>query len=939
MIRRGGRRRAARAARSGSTDLVVSSGGPRIHLVHRGWRPPARLAELAGWLAPAPPEQTTVLVGTPLGDGGVDTLCERLAPVLDESRAAGVRVLRLVMSAGADEGGGQHSVARRVCERWGFDVFATAGIAVVVPDGTLFSPELPDAPGGWWHFSDGVVPQRVGTRLPVPAWESALERVDRDVAPGYVVEPVPAGLVVRSAEARASGVDALRYAVPPDPRRPLLLVGAPGTPPVSPDALAGVIVALPGSVRRSLRLLSPDGHDMLTAGQAVADLLGTEIHVANGVPMLVDGAAPDDVTVSSWLLGGDGEPSWRPYVAAARCLPATNGRPSAPLAVEYRAPAAGLRDGDEPGVWLLDRRWQVTATPAGLWVGQRGYQPPPAASARPVDPEVTTVDLGLPSRALDDSFWPALDRLFGALDSEVRVRAMVHVHGVLGSRGGDSLRRLAVRHEFCVMPQRPRSDADSAAPQAPLPSPLFAGQDDDEPDEGVPGAGAVTRPTAPVAAAKEPFGTVTSCAGDVPAPGPPAAGKQTATETAPVTESVLGSVPAPRPTATVSAPSVPAAYDPQRVAAGTTNTTADGGSAGPREAEPARAEDSARTASAGAAGSLAGRLSTPLGPTAPDRAAERPMAAGASRAPKSAGPARVQERTAHATETPPSGTAASPGPGARPGTEPTAGTTTPSTGSAVSFSGDLLVRPSHRSTPADREALREFLGARWDRHTSAVSRALTRTPGLRGEEVSASSADLAAVHAYLTDADSEQLRASLAAGDAQVLTFLRCLASGLRRLPSYRGVALRTGTWPGTHMTTGTAGTDLGEAVPVRALAVDRAHPLPTADHCLIWSATGRRTKALTDSDTSPGCDDLLFAPGARFRLLEVGRQGTATVALLRELPEHASTDPAEGLIEADLAVLDRLHALQAASTVTPGRPDSAASRTAGGGPFPASGT
>ncbi|MFE8950254.1 hypothetical protein [Streptomyces sp. NPDC007856] len=1048
MIRRGARRRITHADPAGSSELVVSDGGTGVHLVHTGRRPLARLTELAEWLGPPGPEQLTVLVGTVLGDGGGDALCERLAPILDESVEAGVRVVRLVMSAGADEEGGQHSVARRICSYWGVDVFATAGAAVVVPDGTLFSPELPDAPGGWWHFSAGVVPQRVGTRLPVPDWESALERLDRDVAPGYVVEPVPAGLVVQSADAPATGVDALCYAVPPDPRRPLVLVGAPGTPPVPPDALADVVAALPGPVRRSLRLLSPDGRDVLAAGQAVADLLGTEIEVANGVPLIMDGATPDGAATTPWLIGADGVPSWRPYVQAVTCLPARDGQRPAPRTEVCRAPMAGLSDGDGPGVWLLDRRWQVTATPSGLWIGQRGNQPPPDVAARPADPDVAAVDLGLPGRALDQSFWPVLDSLFEAMDADVRSRAMVHVHGVLGTTGGDSLRRLAVRHEFSLMPQRAQSAPDAAAHLPSHPPAATTGHATEwdtgetrETTESQAGA-AASWTEAPDPA--RPLSTMTSSGGGAAGTGPRPAWQPSAMNTAPLQPvpwtlpSPAASVQAPAATADSGIPA--AAHGPERVAAEPRVTAPTGDDGSGWENGPVRAENSAHTAPTAppdtfATGwdantpssahiahhtgrdDIANRTGEALPPHGPDPAAT-PSAGGLGPHPSpSPSPASGTERTEQTPGTPGgtdpaphtpvspapdwfapvtqratasswteagagtgddeasggSGTGAETGMGAgtgagaafgdrttagaepagghprtvpaaevrpentpslspcdpsaqpqatrRGGREPDPAAGTPvvsTTGGTLLGAADLPVLPSHRSTPADRDTLRTCLGDMWDRHSTSVSRTLTRMPGLRtGEEFAASSADLAAVHAYLTEPADGRLRAWLAGADNEALSFLRCLASGLRRLPSYRAAALHTGGMLGALLAAdATAGRDLGDAMPVLARAVDRTQALPAAGHCLIWSATGRRTGALADSDALGGPNHVLFAPGTRFRVLEVREQGgAATVALLRELPEHAPADDSGRLTDADVAALERLHALEAAAT------------------------
>ncbi|WP_052768614.1 hypothetical protein [Streptomyces humi] len=471
MIRRGTGRRGGTTDRSAVTRLTVTRAREHVHLVHTGGTPPQRLAEIADWLGPARPDEAVVLVGAALGTDGVEGLCERLAPVLGEFKDEEVRLLRLVMSAGADEADGRPSTARLLCERWALDVLATAGPAVVVPDGTLFSPDLPDAPGGWWHFSVGDVPRPVGSRLPIPDWESALERLDLDAVPDHVVEPVPAGLMIRPTGTPSAAVHTLPYAVPPDPDRPHLLVDAPG---VSAAGLATVIAALPGRVRKDIRLLSLDGRSLLETGQEVADLLGTDVHVANGVPVVVeggeagDGAAGDGAegTASTelYLVDGEGTPAWRPFAETLTCAPATDGRRQGTRVTSWRAPAA-LLEGTEHDALPFGRTWKVAVTPAGLWAGPRSGEPPLVAATRTAGADTVAIELGTPRRALDDALWPSLDRLFGELEPEVRERAVVHVHGVLGRNGMENLRRLTVRHDFSLMPQsREEAETEEGAP-------------------------------------------------------------------------------------------------------------------------------------------------------------------------------------------------------------------------------------------------------------------------------------------------------------------------------------------------------------------------------------------------------------------------------------------------------------------------------------------
>lgn len=240
-------------------SLTVSRVGERVHVVHSGGTPAGWLAELAGRLVPARPNEVAVVVGVPLVGDGIEGLCRQLVPVLAASRDTHVRLLVLTMSGGAHESGGQPSAAQLICERWGLDVLATAGVALVTSDGCLFSPDLPEASGGWWHFSRAAAPRRVGSYLPVPSWAAATRRVGRQMVAGHVVEPVPAGLAVRPAGPAPVAAHTRPHAVVPERDRPQLILASSHVPAA---ALAVVVTSLPKSVRGVLRLASLDGRSL-----------------------------------------------------------------------------------------------------------------------------------------------------------------------------------------------------------------------------------------------------------------------------------------------------------------------------------------------------------------------------------------------------------------------------------------------------------------------------------------------------------------------------------------------------------------------------------------------------------------------------------------------------------------------------------------------------
>lgn len=449
MIEHSPGRDSGRVHHDTTASLTVSHTAEHLHLVHRGSLPPGWLTGLADRLTPTRPGEAVVLVGAPLPEDGVEGLCRRLAPTLEASRDAHVRLLLLLMSAGADETGDHPSAARLICERWGLDVLATAGTALVTSDGTLFSPDLPGASGGWWHFSPGAAARRVNSHLPVPDWETALKRVGRQTVAGHIVEPVPAGLAVRPAGPAPVAAHTQPHAVPPDRDRPQLILTSSNVPAAVP---AVVMAALPERVRRSVRLLSLDGRPLLGTGQAVADLLGADVQVAMGAPVVSDSTVPDGAsagvaTAELRMVDAAGRPSWRPFARTVVCSAAADGGDRRARVTEWQVPAA-LGEGTGPDALTLDRYWRAAVTPAGLWVGARDSEPPLLATTRPVSPEAVAVDLGTPHRPLDEALWPSLDILFGQLEPEVRERVVLHVHGVLGTAGRERLLELAVRHGF-----------------------------------------------------------------------------------------------------------------------------------------------------------------------------------------------------------------------------------------------------------------------------------------------------------------------------------------------------------------------------------------------------------------------------------------------------------------------------------------------------------
>ncbi|MFJ1562271.1 ricin-type beta-trefoil lectin domain protein [Streptomyces mirabilis] len=241
--------------------------------------------------------------------------------------------------------------------------------------------------------------------------------------------------------------------------------------------------------------------------------------------------------------------------------------------------------------------------------------------------------------------------------------------------------------------------------------------------------------------------------------------------------------------------------------------------------------------------------------------------------------------------------------GAEPAEEPDTVTVV---GAGVLLAPPTLL-PGHRSTPEERSLLREGLRHRYDVHARAVARTLATNPGLRpasAPEQGTDMCDLVAIRALLDGdaptAASEQAAADLAAAWAA------CVASGLRRLPSYRGAVCLAGALPGS---------DPQALVPGQV--VDTAHVLRTSRPAatapngvvmtVLWSATGRRVGTLFPERTE---EDIVFPGNCAFRVVGVEPAGPATPrrVLLREVsPEERQQSGGTALDDEDRSVLERL--------------------------------
>ncbi|MFE9426026.1 hypothetical protein ACFYNO_24045 [Kitasatospora sp. NPDC006697] len=186
--------------------------------------------------------------------------------------------------------------------------------------------------------------------------------------------------------------------------------------------------------------------------------------------------------------------------------------------------------------------------------------------------------------------------------------------------------------------------------------------------------------------------------------------------------------------------------------------------------------------------------------------------------------------------------------------------------------------PEPPATPlSDQEALQALLGPAYHRWASRAQQLATRLPSLRTTATTAttpSTTDLVAVLLHHHDSPLPATRAELAeaarSGDERhpLLPYLRCLAAGLRRLPSHHGAVLVPAPAGPVDLDRYTPGTEFTEAAAVTALpALDLAPEPDTEVEFAVWSTTGRRTTACGEPADEPL---VVFAPGTRFTVLEV---------------------------------------------------------------------
>lgn len=868
-------------------------------------------------------DDTTVTLIAGSDSVTADSFWPRLSQLLDSLGDSGTETVRLAMADAGLESADRPATARRIADAWGLAVEAPDGPPLLVPGGTLFVPGVQvgsATDGGWWRFAPQTRPRPLGPRSPAPSWQSALRDVPAVTASGCVVEQIPAGLLVRPAEAAPARPGDLYHAVPVSPGRLAVVVGVPYGEDVLADDVGDVLTALPEAVRSAVRLAPGGRRDLLPLAQSVADRLDVEVELMTGLPLIAADRPLGTYSAQSVLVGADRTPRWLPFVDAVMCQPSRGAdRAPAPRLLRWTPPIPGVAQPTD-GVVALSDQWQVTVTRAGLWVGPLAG-PGLSHTERPVSASGPLIEVGLPGEHLDPSLWPALSSLLGALRPALRASVTLHVHGVPRDAGRE-LRRLAARHglrtirfaslttpgpvhrEVPGRPDatvRPHTTSEPGRAERPAPpSPASPTGQSTRPAQpaaatgvgGQPAAGASAstahRPNTAASEPTSPDGTSAAAEGARGAQGsvPPQISEQSVLPE-PSEQGEESTAPsAPQATAPATAP--PPQPDASRAQGTNEPDTITGDAAPESAATTAEPKTSAPTVSESLPATPRGVVTTSSLPgEATSEAPDEPQARRSGRTPSPASASASADSDTGARS-----------PRVPEGPEPVNVTLPP-----VPFG------PGHRSTEDERTVFRTLADTEWDRHGTAVARALARMPALRGREQEAARADLIALRLYLHNNEGplshQALLHSLHTHDAGLLPYVACLASALSRLPSYRGVVLRA-TGPISSSGMPSPGTLLRDVAPVSATPLDPVRPsMTTGASYVIWSVGARRVRQLLDPGDGP--EEVVFTPGTLFRVLDVrrGGQDRARQIFLRELP--GSQMPVTSDPEGDRAALARL--------------------------------
>jgi hypothetical protein len=719
-------------------------------------------------------------------------------------------------------------------------------------------------------------------------------------------EPLPGGVWlhdVRDPDTLAVHRVRLTGDVPCQPDRMAVLLGCPGTPPLSLDDVVRFWRGLDDEAREQVRFVkygevrAPEGE---TFGQALADLLATDVTCYTGVPM----GAPDDYELRS--VGVDGSLGWAPFALELRYSPRAhpNSRPRRPVVAGHRAPLDGAEE-ISPRLYWYAPDAVLEVVQSGLWV--RGIEEP--ANAEKVRGVALDTEIG---RLIFDDSADARTERMRDLAADVAARL-------------DGPVACPLTPASALAPDiRPAGRAGGAISQAPrpaelLPSPTIAislselravlAASANPAEIAPPVSGAVAGRTALPVELPAPS-TVDQLTART-APAPIAAPGLAARAVAPVVAPAVGPV-VPPAVAPVVPPAV-ASVVPPAVAPGVAPPVVEPPieSSVVDDVPPRPAAVPSPIAAAPVAGDVPVPPPVAPEPPAPDLVAP-PVEVVVTVAEVGISAVEPVRAVAGPAVEPESGPAVEPesGRAAEPAPEPVMAPQPRDDAVRLQPVPEAAATALLPERPLDDERawLRRTLSREFDVMASSVARIMSEHPAMEGSGLSGTDllADAVAARLFLTPRGSGVDTGLRSGRKGPHVPFARCAVSGLSRLPSFRGTTvfrMSPDELEWRLYRESRVFTDWGF---VTALT----HPCASQEgdtDVLIWSMTGRRT-ALLEPDGGERVDDrIVYLPGTSFKVLDLRPPsgGARGAVLVREI--SATEIDAEGRIDPDRTSLDEL--------------------------------
>ncbi|MEV7325858.1 hypothetical protein [Streptomyces sp. NPDC093970] len=832
-------------------------------LVHPRGRVDERAADFAGGLA-RDPHHTLVVVDLPAGSLADEW--RAVAKILSSPRHGSLRIV-----FGRERGEDVRRAAGLIAERIGREVLAADGALTPTAAGGLFVPGDGTA---WLRFRPGRTAERDSQRFPRPDWEFSLPLRARSVGTHTVAQPIPSGVWLRHTD-RGRVADRYRRAVTTtatDPRRLLVVIGSPGTPPLPVEDVARYWDSVLPTARTTVRFHlygTVDAPDSVTPGQYLADVLGHEVVLYAELPTGAAGAADDDTLAYLPAHGAVPMTMTMPMRGAAEsgtegASPATAvGATGTGLPAELGGAGtrAGTAGGAETSIDLGSGTPEPPAAapaprPAARVQTETGRATPPAAVRETPAPPTGEPESGstaapgateTPSAAPSPTGSTQTPRT----SSDPGPSRELDGAGELGEAGelseSDEAGAIGEIGEISEISEIAESDEPG---------------ENDEPDGvgGVPGVGGGGESGG--------FRGLGGAGESGKIPGSDGAGES-------------GRFPG---------------VDGADESSGFPELGGAGGSEGPGGSEGFTAAGDA--AERGESGTSPGPGGAAGVGGVPEAGVSTGSSGSAARVVRPAAPRfRLESGTPAAEPAPPREPVQGQdqGQGQDPALESAPVPAPPDAAAAVRVQPvpgtAACAIPPERGIARERDWIRQTFSDQYNAIAGSVSRVMSESPGLRGgskAEAAEALTDLVAVRLYLSGDSSRADAAVRTATAGPHVPLARCVAAGLRRLPSHRGPVLLRTRLNRAERAWYQDGRLVTEWAFCHARTSLHTGPRGTgATDVLIWSMTARRTASL-DPDLS---DRVLFLPGTVFKVLRT--DGDAV--LMREL-SPSETDRSGGV-------------------------------------------